>query len=67
MTDVLRSVKEKFEKLQQEREQIANSVAFFRQNFESAQVRLIQIEGQLNILNQILTEKDIPTPEPKEE
>jgi hypothetical protein len=55
-------IQKKFEKTQNEIKQIQASANFFRQNLEQSQIRLIQLESQANLLQELLKE-----PEKKEE
>jgi hypothetical protein len=58
MSDVKETIAKKKEELQKERTQVANSLQFFKQNFEQAQIRIIQLDSQIDVLTKVLAGKE---------
>lgn len=60
-------IKQKLEKLLNEKKQMETSANFFRQNLEQTQIRLIQLDGQINLLNDFIKPEEIKKEETQEE
>ena len=50
MTEIVEAIKSKVERLTKERAQIEQSLQFFRNNLEQSQIRMIQLNSQIDPL-----------------